>query len=74
VAFVAGLGIAELMWALNYWQTTFLLAGVVLVTVLYVVIGLLGYACIGQLNRRLLIEYGVLGALLIGGVAYLSIR
>jgi len=72
VAFVAGLGIAELMWALNYWQTTFLLAGVVLVTVLYVVIGLLGYACIGQLNRRLLIEYGVLGALLIGGVAYLS--
>ncbi|WP_322511504.1 hypothetical protein [Chloroflexus sp.] len=74
VALIAGIGIAELMWALNYWQTTFLLAGVVLVTVLYVVIGLLGYACSGQLNRRLLIEYSVIGVVLVGGVAYMSLR
>ncbi|MFN3372145.1 MAG: hypothetical protein ACK44M_01105 [Chloroflexus sp.] len=74
VALIAGIGIAELMWALNYWQTTFLLAGVVLVTVLYVVVGLLGYACIGQLNRRLLLEYSLVGIALIGGVAYMSLR
>ncbi|MCS6886777.1 hypothetical protein [Chloroflexus sp.] len=74
VALIAGIGIAELMWALNYWQTTFLLAGVVLVTVLYVVIGLLGYACSGQLDRRLLIEYSIVGVVLVGGVAYMSLR
>jgi len=73
VALIAGLGIAELMWALNYWQTTFLMAGVVLLTVLYVVIGLLGNARIGQLDRRLIIEYSLLGILLIGGVAILSL-
>ncbi|MEF3272949.1 MAG: hypothetical protein K6356_00890 [Chloroflexus sp.] len=73
VALIAGLGIAELMWALNYWQTTFLLAGVVLLTVLYVVIGLLGHASIGQLQRRLIIEYGLLGIGLIGGVAFLTL-
>lgn len=73
VALIAGIGIAELMWALNYWQTTFLLAGVVLVTVLYVVAGLLGYASLGQLNRRLLLEYGLVGAVLVGGVAYVSL-
>ncbi len=73
VALVAGLGMAELMWALNYWQTTFLLAGVTLLATLYVVIGLLGYACIGQLNRRLALEYGVVGAILVGGVVYLSL-
>lgn len=73
VALIGGLGIAELMWALNYWQTTFLLAGVVLLAVLYVVIGLLGYASIGQLNRRLLIEYSVVGAIVIGGVVYAAL-
>jgi hypothetical protein len=74
IALIAGFGIAELMWALNYWQTTFLLAGVVLLAVLYVVIGILGHACIGQLNRRLILEYGLVGSVLIGSVAFLSLQ
>lgn len=72
-AFLAGLGSAELMWALNYWQTTFLLAGALLLTVLYVMVSLLAHYGAGQLQRRLAIEYALLGCGLLTVLATIAL-
>lgn len=61
VAALVGLMLAEATWALNYWATTFLLAGTLLLVIFYIAVSLLQHAANGPLPRRLLIEYGALG-------------
>ncbi len=61
IALLVGLMLAEATWALNYWATTFLLAGTLLLVIFYVAVSLLQHAANGPLPRRLLIEYGALG-------------
>jgi hypothetical protein len=61
LALIVGLMLAEATWALNYWATTFLLAGTLLLVIFYIAVSLLQHAAAGALPRRLLIEYGMLG-------------
>lgn len=64
LAALVGLLLAEATWALNYWATTFLLAGTLLLVIFYIAVSLLQHAASGPLPRRLLIEYGALGGAL----------
>lgn len=68
-AFV-GLLLAEATWALNYWPAPFLLGGTLLMIMFYIIISLLQHRLAGTLQRRLLIEYGLIGSGLLAAVIY----
>jgi hypothetical protein len=57
-----GLLLAEATWALNYWPASFLLGGVILLLIFYITVSLIQHHLIGTLQRRVMIEYGFLGA------------
>ncbi|MEN9936734.1 MAG: hypothetical protein RLZZ387_3313 [Chloroflexota bacterium] len=61
LAAMVGLTLAEATWALNYWAAPFLLGGALLLVVFYVTTGLLQSYLEGTLNRRVMVEYGLLG-------------
>ncbi|NJN16720.1 MAG: hypothetical protein HC822_10825 [Oscillochloris sp.] len=73
VAALVGLALAEAMWALNYWATTFLLAGTLLLVLFYVAVSLLQHYLAGRLQRRLIWEYGLLGGGLFLAIVYATI-
>jgi hypothetical protein len=62
LAALVGLTLAEATWALNYWAAPFLLGGALLLVVFYVTTGVLQSHLEGGLNRRVMAEYGLLGA------------
>jgi hypothetical protein len=64
-AAVVGLVCGEAMWALNYWRVTPVGAGVLLLVLFYALHGLAQQHLLGQLTRRVIIEFAVIG--LIGG-------
>lgn len=68
LALLVGLVLAEATWALNYWSAPFLLGGILLMVLLYVIVGVLQHYAAGTLQRRLLIEYGLLGGGLLAAV------
>jgi hypothetical protein len=65
-----GLLLAEATWALNYWPASFLLGGVMLLLVFYITVSLIQHHLIGTLQRRVIIEYGLLGAGLFATVLF----
>lgn len=73
LAGLVGLALAEATWALNYWQTTFLLAGTTLLVLFYIAVSLLQHHLAGRLQPRLLIEYGLLGAGLFAAAIYATL-
>ncbi|NCC33226.1 MAG: hypothetical protein EOM24_14605 [Chloroflexia bacterium] len=73
LALLVGLVLAEATWALNYWATSFLIAGTVLLVLFYVVVSLLQHQAAGRLQRRMLLEYGVLGGALFVTIAYVAL-
>lgn len=74
LATLVGLVLAEALWALNYWATTFLIAGTVQLVIFYVVVSLLQYQATGRLHRRLLVEYGLLGGGLFAAIVFITLR
>ena len=74
LALVVGVVLAEAMWALNYWATPFLLGGALLLAMFYILCGTIQHYLDGSLSRRLLVEYGVLGSVLLVGVVALTFR
>jgi hypothetical protein len=70
-AAIVGLVAGQAMWALNYWRVTPTGAGLLLLVIFYVLHGLLQQKLNGQLARRALIEYLIVGA--IGGGIALAI-
>jgi hypothetical protein len=62
-ATLVGLAIGEATWALNYWSVLALVGGAVLLLVFYVLVGVAELVLSGELNRRLLIEYNIVGLL-----------
>lgn len=66
LATLVGLFLAEATWALNYWPAAFLLRGALLLILLYVSVNLLQHYAAGTLQRRVILEYGTLGGLLMG--------
>ncbi len=71
---LVGLLLAEVTWALNYWAATFLLGGVLLLVIFYITTSLLQHQASGTLQRRLWIEYGLLGSGLILAVIYVTLQ
>lgn len=69
-----GLVLAEATWALNYWATTFLIAGTVLLVIFYLAVSLLQHVADGRLQRRLLIEYALLGGGLFAAIVYVTLQ
>lgn len=60
-AALAGLVVAETTWALNYWPVSGLVGGALLLLTFYVFTGLLVAVREGALERRMLLEYGMVG-------------
>lgn len=73
VSALVGLLLAEATWALNYWATTFLLAGTLLMLIFYIAVSLLQHTANKALSRRLLIEYSLLGGGLSAAVIYAAL-
>jgi hypothetical protein len=69
-----GLVLAEATWALNYWATTFLIAGAVLLVIFYLAVSLLQHVTEGRLQRRLLVEYALLGGGLFAAIVYVTLQ
>lgn len=74
IALLVGLTLAEATWALNYWATTFLIAGTVLLVIFYTAVSLLEHQAAGRLQRRILMEYGLLGGGLFAAIVYVTWR
>lgn len=71
-AAVVGLVCGQAMWALNYWRTTPIGAGLMLLVVFYVVQGVAQQHLTNGITRRTVIEYaivGLIGAIISIGVA-----
>jgi hypothetical protein len=73
LAALVGLTLAEATWALNYWATTFLIVGTVLLVIFYIVVSLIQHQAAGQLQRRLLVEYGLLGGGLMAAIIFVAL-
>lgn len=71
---VVGLMLAEALWALNYWAASFLIAGAVLLVMFYVAVSLTQHLGAGQVQRRLLVEYGLIGGGLFTVIIYVVLR
>lgn len=61
-AAVIGLSLGQITWALNYWRTGALNAGLLLLLIFYVLVGLAQQHLLGALSRRTLWEFGAIAA------------
>jgi hypothetical protein len=73
-ATLVGLTLGEVTWALNYWPAPFLLGGTLLLVIFYLMTSLLQHQAAGALQRRLLIEYGLLGSTMLAAVVWATFR
>ncbi len=58
-AAVIGLSLGQITWALNYWRTGALNAGLLLFLIFYVLVGIANQQLSGVLSRRAMWEFGV---------------
>ncbi len=66
LSLVAALLVGELTWALNYWAAlTTLVGGAFLLVTFYVIFGILSHYVDRTLTRRMMLEFGVVGAVAI---------
>lgn len=65
-----GVALGEVTWALNYWAAPFLLGGALLLVIFYIATSLLQHQAEGSLERRLLVEYSLLGGVLLVAVVW----
>lgn len=57
---ITGLVLGQATWALNYWRLDSLTGGLVLLVLFYDVVGLSQHALQGRVNRRVLLEFGLI--------------
>ena len=57
---IAGLLLGQATWALNYWRLDSLTGGTILLLLFYNIIGLSQNALQGRINRRVVLEYGLI--------------
>jgi hypothetical protein len=62
-AAIVGLILGEVTWALNYWLVPGLTGGLFLLLIFYLMVGLAQQGLQDQLNRRVLLEFGIFGVL-----------
>ncbi|HEY65284.1 MAG TPA: hypothetical protein G4O02_12010 [Caldilineae bacterium] len=71
-AAITGAILGEATWALNYWRTTSYIAGLLLLLLFYLIVGLGQHALLRRLTKRVLFEYATIaaiGVLFIGWLA-----
>ncbi|MEI7768890.1 MAG: hypothetical protein WCI67_02825 [Chloroflexales bacterium] len=73
LSMLVGLTLAEATWPLNYWATTFLIAGTLLLVIFYVTVSLLLHYAMGRLQRRMIMEYVLLGGGLFLAIVYATL-
>jgi hypothetical protein len=73
IAALVGLALAEATWPLNYWATTFLMAGTLLLVIFYVAVSMLQHYALGRLQRRMVVEYALLGGGLFLAIVYATL-
>ena len=61
-AAIIGLSLGQITWALNYWQVTALNAGLFLLLIFHILIGLAQQQLLGSLSRRVVWEFGIIAA------------
>jgi hypothetical protein len=59
---VVGLVVGQVAWALSYWTTAGIVGGAFLLLLFYVLVGLSEAILDRSFSRRVLVEYGVVGA------------
>ena len=57
-AIIVGLSLGQITWALNYWRISALTAGLLLLLIFYVLVGLAQQQLLGKLSRRAIWEFG----------------
>ncbi|MCB0210125.1 MAG: hypothetical protein KDJ52_12385 [Anaerolineae bacterium] len=62
-AAIIGLSLGQITWALNYWRTGTLNAGLLIFLVFYVLVGVAQQQLLGTLTRRTLAEFGAIAAI-----------
>ncbi len=62
-AAIIGLSMGQITWALNYWRTGALNAGLLLFLLFYLLVGLAQQQLLGTISRRTLWEFGVVASL-----------
>jgi uncharacterized membrane protein YidH (DUF202 family) len=70
IAAFVGLLLGEVTWGLNYWPAPFLLGGALLLLVFYISVSLVSHYLNDTLQRRVIIEYALLGGGLFAAVVY----
>jgi len=70
-AVIIGLSMGQITWALNYWRTGALNAGLLLFLLFYVLVGLAQQQLLGTLSRRTLWEFGAIASVGLVVVFYL---
>lgn len=74
LAMLVGVTLGETTWALNYWAAHFLLGGTLMLVIFYVVTSLLQHNADGTLQRRVLVEYAILGICMLIAVVWATFR
>jgi len=69
-AFIIGLSLGQVTWALNYWRTGALNAGILLFVIFYVMVGLSQQHLSASLSRRTIWEFGAIAGAAILVVYY----
>ncbi len=67
---VAGVLLGEATWALNYWRTTGYTAGLLLLLLFYLIVGLGQQSLMQRLTRRVLLEYALVALV---GIALIAL-
>lgn len=70
-AAVIGLSLGQITWALNYWRTGALNAGLLLFLIFYVQVSLAQQHLLGKLSRRTLWEFGTIASIALLVIFYL---
>ncbi|MEI7645145.1 MAG: hypothetical protein WCJ55_12790 [Chloroflexales bacterium] len=73
ISTLVGMTLAEATWPLNYWATTFLIAGTLLLVIFYMAVSLLQHYALGRLQRRMVVEYAALGGGLFLAILYATL-
>lgn len=71
-AVVGAIGLAQLTWALNYWNTTAWFGGAILTTMFVFVGSIMRLQCAGQLTQRVVVERAAIAVPVLAALAYFA--
>ncbi len=67
---IIGLSMGQITWALNYWRVSTLQAGLLLLLIFYILVGLAQQQLFGSLSRRALWEFGAIAVVGLAVIFY----